>query len=202
MPKSLDTKQRIAALCADRKLTPRQTRFVLALVEHRNASAAYRAAYDVKAGASARAVTEEAHRLVRHPKVAPIVHELRSAMVDSVIVDVGITKAMIMAELAKMGFSNLADYGYIDEHGQFVVDLSGCTRDQLAAIQEVTTEVVMEGKGEDARRIIRTKLKLHGKRQPLVDMGKEIGMFVDRKRIDNNVVPPEVQARRDAARRA
>jgi hypothetical protein len=52
----------------------------------------------------------------------------------------------------------------------------------------------------DARRIVRTKLKLHGKRQPLVDMGKEIGMFVDRKSIDNNVVPPEVQARRDAAR--
>ena len=99
-----------------------------------------------------------------------------------------------------MGFSNMADYGYTDEHGQFVVDLSGCTRDQLAAIQEVTTEVVREGKGEDARRIVRTKIKLYGKRQPLIDMGKEIGMFTDRKSIDNNVVPPEVQAQRDAAR--
>src|SRR6202040_623994 len=45
---------------------------------------------------------------------------------------------------------------------------------------EITVEDYKDGRGEDARDVRRVKLKLHGKKSALVDMGREIGMFINR----------------------
>ena len=57
------------------------------------------------------------------------------------------------------------------------VDLSTLTRDQAAAIQEVTVEDYKDGRGENARDVRRVKVKLSDKRAALVDMGRHLGMF-------------------------
>lgn len=60
-----------------RALTPKQERFAVGYVEHGSASRAYREAYeaDGMAGAS---VHREAHAVLRHPKVASRLAELRA----------------------------------------------------------------------------------------------------------------------------
>lgn len=57
------------------------------------------------------------------------------------------------------------------------------SREQAAALQEVTVDEYKEGRGEGAKQVKRVKLKLCDKRQSLVDIGKHLGMFIDRHEI-------------------
>jgi hypothetical protein len=57
--------------------------------------------------------------------------------------------------------------------------LSKLTRDQAAALAEVTVDDFVDGRGENARAVKRVKFKLHDKRAALVDLGRHIGIFQD-----------------------
>lgn len=91
-----------------------------------------------------------------------------------------ITQDAVLRELAKIGFSNMLDYVSVTAGGDLVPDFSAITRDQAAAIGEVTIEEYTEGRGDDAERVKRTKFKLSDKRAALVDMGRHLGMFKDK----------------------
>lgn len=58
------------------KPTPKQAKFLAEYMEHGNASAAYRAAYNC-AGASDATIRREAHRLLEHPNITPTLEEAR-----------------------------------------------------------------------------------------------------------------------------
>jgi hypothetical protein len=53
------------------------------------------------------------------------------------------------------------------------------TRDQAAAIQDITIDEYTDGRGQDAQPVKRIKFKLRDKRAALVDLGKHLGMFKD-----------------------
>ena len=92
-----------------------------------------------------------------------------------------ITKQKVIEELAKIGFANMADYMRIGADGDPILDLGGITREQAAAIIEVTVEDFKDGRGEYTRDVRRIKFKLADKKGALVDIGKELGMFIERK---------------------
>lgn len=92
----------------------------------------------------------------------------------------GITIERVLNELALLGFSNMADYMRSGPDGDPVLDFSKLTRDQAAALTEVTVEDFKDGRGEDVRDVRRVKFKLADKRAALVDMGKHLGMFVEK----------------------
>lgn len=88
-----------------------------------------------------------------------------------------ITPDRILAELAKIGFSNAMDYMSLDEYGQPYIDLSALNRDSAAAIQEFTVSEYKEGRGEDAREVKQIKIKLYDKKGALIALGKQVGLF-------------------------
>jgi phage terminase small subunit len=92
----------------------------------------------------------------------------------------GVTVERIISELAKIGFANMQDYMRAGPDGDPYLDFSGVSRDQAAALAEVTVEDFKDGRGEDARDVRRVKFKLHDKRAALVDLGKHLGMFKER----------------------
>ncbi len=94
-----------------------------------------------------------------------------------------ITADRVLQELAKIGFANMADYMRVGPYGDPILDFSALTRDQAAALVEVTVEDFVDGRGEDARDVRRVKFKLADKRAALVDIGKHLGMFVERKEV-------------------
>src|SRR5262249_28053524 len=75
---------------------------------------------------------------------------------------------------------NMDDYMTVGSDGDPFVDLSKLTREQAAAISEVTVEDFKDGRGEEARDVRRVKFKLLDKRAALVDIGKHLGMFKER----------------------
>lgn len=94
-----------------------------------------------------------------------------------------LTRAKVLEELARIGFSNMMDYITINPQGEAFVDFSQLTREQAAAIGSIDVEEYTEGRGEDARQVKRTKFRLLDKKGALVDLGKHLGLFIDRKEI-------------------
>jgi phage terminase small subunit len=63
----------------------------------------------------------------------------------------------------------MADYMKSTPTGDPYLDFSALSRDQTAALSEVTVEDFLDGRGEGARSVRRVKFKLHDKRAALVN---------------------------------
>jgi len=132
----------------------------------------------ITAGYSPKTATVQASQLLSKFKVKTEVERilaLRAKKLD-------ITAEKVLGELAKLAFANMQDYIKIQD-GEAYVDLSGLTREQAAAIQEITSEEYTEGRGDNARDIKRTKFKLSDKRGSLELLGKHLKLFTDKAEI-------------------
>jgi phage terminase small subunit len=121
-------------------------------------------------------------RLLKNAKFAARLKELQAKIVERVVTKTAITKEMVVAELAKIGFSNMGDYVTIGQDGLPFVDMTKVNRDQMAAVQEVHVETITSSEiNEDGEReavpVRKVRFKLGDKRASLVDIGKHLGMF-------------------------
>jgi phage terminase small subunit len=82
--------------------------------------------------------------------------------------------------MAKLGFANMADYMKTGPDGDPYLNFGELTRDQAAALVEVTVEDFKDGRGENTRDVRKVKFKLADKRAALVDLGKHLGMFTEK----------------------
>lgn len=85
-----------------------------------------------------------------------------------------------LEEIGKVAFANMADYMRVGSDGDPYLDFSALTRDQAAALAEVTVEDFKEGRGEDARDIRRIKFKLASKLDGLDKLMRHFGAYKDR----------------------
>lgn len=152
------------------ELTPKQQRFVDEYLIDPNATKAA-----VRAGYSAKTAGQGGAQLLKNSKVFAAI-KARQAKIGGKL---EVTAERIKAELALLGFANMLDYTRVNTNGDLVGDLSALSRDQAAALSEVTIETYLDGGGEDAQEVKRVKFKLHDKRAALVDLGKHLGMFKD-----------------------
>lgn len=149
-------------------LSPKQERFVAEYLVDLNATQAA-----VRAGYSKRTASEQGSRLLGNVRVSEAVAIGKTKYAE----DSGITAKAIINELAKLGFSNMLDYMRVGPDGDPVLDFSQLTREQAAALAEVTVEDFLDGRGADARKVRKVKFKLCDKRAALVDLGKHLGLF-------------------------
>jgi len=136
---------------------------------------------------------QNAHRLMTNDDIKARVAEIQGRAAERA----EITAQMVIEELAKIGFANMLDYIRPTDEGDAYVDLSQLTREQAAAISEVTVEDFKEGRGEFARDVRKIKFKLHDKRAALVDIGKHLGMFVERSEIKISDISDEPEPTAD-----
>ena len=161
-------------------LNARRTRFVAEYLIDLNAKrAAIRAGYSPK---TAHAI---GHALLRIVEVTAAIEKGQKALAAESYV----TAERIVGELAKLGFANMADFMKSNDSGDPYLDFSGLTRDQAAALAEVTVEDFVDGRS-DKREVRRVKFKLCDKRAALVDLGRHLGMFKDEVKVsvDSSVV--------------
>ena len=149
-------------------INPKQQRFVDEYLVDLNATQAA-----IRAGYSKATAYSQGQRLLKHAEVGAEVAKRRQKVADKLEV----TAERVVQELARIGFANMADYMRSTPDGDPYLDFSGLTRDQAAALSEVTVEDFRDGRGEDGRDVRRVKFKLHDKRAALVDLGKHLGMF-------------------------
>jgi len=155
------------------KLTPKQKLFCDEWLIHRNGTRAYKKAYGVEENVAA----VEAHKNLRKPNVKAYLEDKLAEIEKRYEISLN----RVISEMARIGLSNTQDY--IDEDG--AVDLSKLSRDQAAAIQEITVEEYTEPDWDDLdhqgkpkqRNIKRTKIKLYDKKGALKDLGVHLGGF-------------------------
>jgi phage terminase small subunit len=81
-----------------------------------------------------------------------------------------------------MAYANIADYTAL-VGPERVIDLRAATRDHLAAVQEITVEDYKEGRGENARDVRRTRIKLADKQAAIEKMNRMFGWVVDKSEV-------------------
>ena len=100
---------------------------------------------------------------------------------NAALARVGITKEMIIKEMAKLAFANVGDFIEIDKEGLATVNLSRADKAKLAAISQLDTTAIYEGRGKNRKlKGYETKVKLADKRAALQLLGKEAGLFADK----------------------
>ena len=130
----------------------------------------------IAVGYSAKTADRAASRLLSNVEVRALLAKLTKKHADKL----DLSAEKVLAELSSMGFSNMLDYMKVTEEGGAYVDLSSLTQKQAVAIQEVTVDEYVEGKGKHARKVKRTKLKLVDKIRSLELLGKHLKLFTER----------------------
>jgi len=140
-----------------------------------------------RAGYCKRTARSQGARLLTN---VDIQNEIQEAM-DRRAEKVGITAERVLNELALLGFANMLDYIKVGPNGSALVDLSKLTRDQAAAIGEITVEEFTERTGQDENgrpifeSVRRTRFKLTDKRVALVDLGRHLKLFTDKMQVED-----------------
>jgi phage terminase small subunit len=153
-------------------LTPKQTRFVAEYLA--NGLNATKAA--VSAGYSKKTAQEQGSRLLSNVMVAAAIDRKTEKRLEKL----EITADRVLRELALMGFANMLDYMTVEDGRLAEFDYSQLTRDQAAAIQEITMDTA-GGSGDGERKLVlRTRFKLGDKRGSLELLGKHLKLFTDK----------------------
>ena len=117
------------------------------------------------------------HRVFDYPAIAQEIERRHRAIREKYEVDYD----RVAAEIAKVAFSNVLDYGFVDqETGDFILDFRRADAAALAAIGEVTTETYVEGRGEEARAVKRVRVKPHSKMAALEALMRHAGLSKDK----------------------
>jgi len=152
-------------------MNQKQKRFVAEYIKDVNGTQAA-----IRAGYSKKTANEQASRLLAKANIRAAVEAGQKKYMDKLEV----TTERILSELSLMGFANMLDYIRTQKDGSAYVDFSKLSREQAAAMQEITVEEYTDGGGDDARPVKRTRFKLGDKRGSLELLGKYLKMFTDK----------------------
>lgn len=153
------------------KLTEKQRRFCKEYPVDLNATQAA-----IRAGYARGSANREGPKLLSNPVIQ---REIQKT-IQKVEQKLEITTERIMAEYAKLGFSDMADYGDWDEHGKAKLRSSKDLGDKTAAIQEMHIQQFENDDGTTERVI---KFKLHPKIAALDSLCKMKGLFIERREL-------------------
>jgi phage terminase small subunit len=128
----------------------------------------------IRAGYSPHTAKQQGSRLLTNADVRGWI-EAENA---KTMAKLGVSRARVVSEFAAIAFANLLDYGQVDEEGNFELDLSNTTHDQMAAVQEITGISRSTIAGDDTEQAERPIcIKLADKRKALVSLGQYLGLF-------------------------
>ena len=136
------------------------------------------------AGYSKNSAAFYASKLLKNDKVQQILRDRLEKQINKI----DLTSEKVLSELSLLGFSNMLDYITTNQYGDAYIDLSRITREQAAAISEITVDEYTDGRGDEARNVKRTKLKLTDKVRSLELLGRYLKLFEETRNTNINIV--------------
>jgi len=124
--------------------------------------------------------TRSLHHRAKEMMQKPLIREAIDEGVRWQIANFGHIQERVVRELLQLSTSNIADFCLFGDDGEINTDFTLATYEQLAAVQEITVDSYMEGKGDEARPVKRVRFKLYDKKAPLELLGRRFQMWTDR----------------------
>jgi phage terminase small subunit len=165
-------------------LTPRRQRFIIEYCKDFNGSQAA-----VRAGFTPKAASQSANMLLKVPEIRAEIEIIKKQQIE----DIGFTARDVLVEIVKIARANIQDYTDLDEDGMLTPNFSKATRDQLASIASVESEVYIDGRGEEGRTVKRMRFRQHNKEAALKYLAQHYGLLLDRTDLSNadgSLTPP------------
>jgi len=131
--------------------------------------------YDVRDPANRMKAGIKANAVLAKPHMRLYVAEMHKKLIQRLKVN----QTNVLQELAKLGYSNMTDFVVLQYDGTPQFDVSGLTRDQFAAVQEMTIDTYIEGAGDEGREVRSVKVKLAPKTPALEALGRHLKLFTD-----------------------
>ena len=152
-------------------LNAKQQRFVDEYLKDSNATqAAIRAGYSKKTAGS---IGDEN---LKKPDIKKEIKRRQAILTKKA----GLTAEQIINEVSSLAFSNVADYMDVENNEIILKDWSKLSREQLAAVQEISVvrEKYIKGHNSDDDKFLQIiKFKLHDKRPNLELLGRRFNAF-------------------------
>lgn len=114
------------------------------------------------------------NQLMSNPEIAEALAKSQKRIADKL----DITAERVLREIALLGFSNMDDYVDIAD-GKRSLNTAKASRDQMAAVQEITEDTT-GGEGDGERKaVLRTRFKLVSKVDSLKLLGQHLKLFTE-----------------------
>lgn len=126
----------------------------------------------VRTGNKGKYPERRAYILLQDPRVKARVAELQAKVAEKL----EITAERVLAELAKLGFSNIGDYLTFGDDGIKLEESSEMAKEVLAAVAEVSETKTQHGGS--------MRFKLHDKVNSLKLLGQHLKLFIERVEVD------------------
>ncbi len=179
-------------------MTPKQQRFVDEYLVDLNAT---RAA--IRAGYAKKRAAEQGYELLQKTTVQMAIAKAQKARSERT----QITVDRVLTELALIGFADMGTYLTLGGGDTTVkLDWTKLPAGATKIIQEITQEEHTGGRGHETGAVRRTKFKLYSKLDALEKIGRHLGMFTDKLKIERSFLdelePDELAALVDHLREA
>lgn len=157
---------------AFRPINPQEEIFIAEYLAHFDAYKAARAAGFAK---SVAANVAPSWISLDGPK-PQVARAIRTA-VQARINRLNVTADVVVAELARLGLSNMGTFFKTDVDGTPYFAFDELTENDTACIKSLTIEEFKDGRGENARDVRKVKLELHDKKGPLLALARHLGVL-------------------------
>lgn len=165
-PKPLEPHRPLSGVAG---LTMKEVRFIEEYLLAPNATQAAK-----KAGYSAKSAANLGGRLVRNAQVAAEIKRRTAKRAEKY----ELSADRVLRELITVGYANMGDYMRPGPDGSPALDFSDLSREQTAALAEVTVEEFRDGRS-DKREVRRTRFKLQPKIQALEILAKHLRLITE-----------------------
>jgi phage terminase small subunit len=149
-------------------LTVKQQRFVEEYLVDLNATQAA-----IRSGYSAKTAGSIGQENLTKPEIAAAIAEARAKLVERT----QINAEMVINELHKIAFANMADFVQVDADGNPRLDWSGFASQKSAALEHVKVEYFKDRCGHDTGAVRCVTIKLSDKHAALLALGQHLGIF-------------------------
>ena len=164
----------------EKKLSTRRRKFCDEYLIDFNGSRAYRVAYNVQNEDTAKSNASKLLTLAN-------VRAYLGARIDELSQSLRIRQEKTLRELRNVGYSNMLDYVKWGKNGVELKESSELTRDQGAAISQITETITQRGGSKT--------IKLHDKVEALTRLGQNLKLFEEDKLKDVNIAVQVVNVR-------
>ena len=129
----------------------------------------------ISAGYSKKTAYSQGARLLKNVEVSARLAQLQKKQTD----ELDITAKRVLREISLLAYANMDDYVDVVD-GKRVLNTGKPTRDQMAAVSEITEDTT-GGSGDGERKaVMRTRFKLVDKGLNLERLGRHLKLFTDK----------------------